>query len=194
MAWGRKAAIIRDLKERQKELREATYSTQAQRETALTERDVAQVEAKALKRKAEDLEKAVRERREAVMDREQEIHVLKARQRELEWAVHLLNIVLSNKAGSSISAPLTSIEKSTIETAREAGRERDIVLTWDDLNGTPEVHFPKKDERRAPWAPAQGGPLVGYPNARDLTYDPYEYARSIFFDREGVPRFPGSGA
>lgn len=174
MAWGRKAYRIADLEQRFRKLEASRDEYRHGLHIAQAEGDVARIDAKAFKRSAADLEHVARERREALTDREQEIRALKDRQRELEWAVHLLNGVLSNKVHSSIGTPVTAIMESTMETAREAVRERDIVVKWDDLTGKPEVHFPKKDERRAPWARATGGFLAGtvYPTVSDPLFAP----------------------
>lgn len=176
MAWGRKAEQIFQLMEDRRQVVARALKAESAVLLAHAERDVARIDAKAFKRKADDLERVARERREALTDREQEIRVLKDRQRELEWAVQLLNVACG-RTGDDMSSPLIDVQPSELEAAREAVRERDIVVKWDDLTGKPEVHFPKKDERRAPWA--QGAMHIGF-SAADLIYDPSRSSVGLF--------------
>lgn len=173
MAWGRKARRIAELAEDRRQVAARALKAENAALRAQDDRDAARRDAKALKRKADDLEKAKKAANDEAAARRIELRETSARVRELEWAVQLLNVACG-RTGDDMSSPLIGVRPSELETAREAVRERDIVVKWDDLTGKPEVHFPKKDERRAPWARATGGLIVGtfYPNTSDLLFAP----------------------
>lgn len=173
MAWGRKTVQIADLQQRcirlDKELRD-TNSTEARRaDRAARENDELKREKDDLKREKDTANAKVGYLEATRESLRAELSAAQARERELEWAVHLLNASLSRKLGADIGDPFDEVLPSTLEAARGAVRERDIVVKWDELDGAATVHFPKKDQRRAPWA--QGAMHIGF-SAADLIYDP----------------------
>lgn len=173
MAWGRKARRIAELAESLAISRDLRARYEQKLDGATFERDAARIERDAARRKVDVLEKAKKAANDEAAARRVALRESEARVCELEWAVQLLNVALT-RTGDNLGSPLTGVNPSELETAREAVRERDIVVKWDDLTGKPEVHFPKKDERRAPWARATGGLIVGtlYPNTSDLLFAP----------------------
>lgn len=166
MAWGRKARRIAELVKDRERCAERAYRAEGAVEVARAERDIARIDAKAFKRKAEDLEKVKKAANDEAAARRVELREAKARQLELEWAVALLNIACG-RTGDDVGSPVTGVTPAELEQAKEAVRERDVVVRWDELAGVPTVHFPKKDQRRAPWA--QGG-MYMVPGAVELVY------------------------
>lgn len=170
MAWGRKAAQIRGLQERLTFVREQQIKDREELNRAQDEATAARREQDRLQRKADELEHSVRRFREDNVDKDQRLNAAEARQRELEWAVALLNIA-RGRTGDDVDSPVTGATPAELEQAKEAVRERDVVVKWDELAGVPTVHFPKKDQRRAPWGPARTLFPVSIALG-DLIYDP----------------------
>lgn len=165
MAWGRKAERIADLEKQYRKVCKELTAEEAKGYFLEAERDVAKIDAKAFKRKAADFEKAKKVADDRTGDQADRIRRAQARVHELEWAVQLLNVACA-RTGDGMGSPLTGVNPPELETAREAVRERDIVVKWDDLTGKPEVHFPKKDERAAPW---RDRPMIAF-HAGDFIY------------------------
>lgn len=170
MAWGRKAKQIENFRGLLKgaEERSSAYRIAAAQ---------AQDEVFSLRRANDKLKRQ--------RDQDNREH---GREQELLYAAHLLNAVLSNRTGTSESVPVDELSESSYKAAKKALRERDVVVKWDDLNGTASIHFPKKSERRAPWAGmyAAGGMVDVDPAKLD--------AAATLFDPAGRRRFTSNHA